>query len=222
MSTVRFPQQQDGPPRPARVSWSTRTVEACDAVAWCGLLSLLWWAGTLAGGLVLGAGPSTVAAASLARRRLQGDELGAGAAARAFAGTWRREFGEANRLLLPLIAVSVLLVLDWYAISPRPAFLEVGTVVAAVAVTAVGAVLVPLHAHYDLPVGRYLPTTVAFLRTDPLAGFLPVLLVAVAVVLTTAFPLLGLLLTPGAVVHLDTALCLSAFHRNDERVAAAR
>ena len=49
-------------------AWSIKLYDAADEVFWSAKLTLLWTIFTLVGGVVLGVGPATVAAYTLARR----------------------------------------------------------------------------------------------------------------------------------------------------------
>src|SRR5689334_1486631 len=69
--------------------WSTRLYEATDEVLWAIKLNLWWVLFTLAGGVVLGVGPATLAAYTLARRHALGDSFPVWPA---FAAAFRREF----------------------------------------------------------------------------------------------------------------------------------
>lgn len=215
-----------GPPqRELRVQrpvggWAVGAYHACDLICWIAVLNLLWVGFTLLGGVVLGAGPASVAAHALARRRIRGEHF---SAVQAFWRVWRAEFVRANALLLPAGAVAVLLWLNWLrfgaADTPGDAALA-GLVLVAAALTAAWyAVLVPLYVHYDLPLRSYPGVASRFVLANPAAAAL-LLVVAVGIGgVTTAVPGLLPFLGIGAWIHLDTALCLSLFHRNDERVA---
>ena len=52
--------------------WALAAYHACDLVCWIATLNLLWIGFTLLGGGLLGAAPATVAAHTLARRRIRG------------------------------------------------------------------------------------------------------------------------------------------------------
>jgi uncharacterized membrane protein YesL len=211
-----------GPPRRPAGGWALAAYHACDLVCWVAALNLLWIAGTLLGGVVLGAAPATVAAHTLARRRIRGESV---PAVRAFWRVWRAEFGRANVLLLPAGAVGGLLWLNWLHFSTADGGAEgaAGTVVAgavllaAVLTLAWCAVLVPLYVHYDLPLSAYPVVASRFVLANPAPTALLLAVAAGVGAVTAAVPGLLPFLTVGAWVHLDTALCLSFFHRNDER-----
>jgi uncharacterized membrane protein YesL len=207
-----------GPPRRTAGGWALAAYHACDLVCWVAALNLLWIAGTLLGGVVLGAAPATVAAHTLARRRIRGEGV---PAVRAFWRVWRAEFGRANVLLLPAGAVGGLLWLNWLHFGTADG--AAGTVVAgavllaAVLTLAWCAVLVPLYVHYDLPLPAYPVVASRFVLANPAPAALLLAVAAGLGAVTAAVPGLLPFLTVGAWVHLDTALCLSFFHRNDER-----
>jgi uncharacterized membrane protein YesL len=191
--------------------WAIRAYHACDLLCFVAALNLLWVGGTLLGGVLLGAAPATVAAHTLARRRLRGETV---PAVREFWRVWRAEFGRANVLLLPVGLVGGLLWLNWLYFGALG-----GAIPLAAAFTlAWYAVLVPLYAHYDLPLTAYAGTASRFVLANPGPAALLLVLAAGIAAVTAAVPGLLPFLAVGAWVHLDTALCLSFFHRNDERV----
>ena len=91
--------------------WAIRLHEAADEIVWSARLTLLWTVFALAGGVVLGIGPATVAAYSLARRHGSGESFRAGPA---FAGAYRREFRRGSLLVLPLAAAIALLTTNYF------------------------------------------------------------------------------------------------------------
>jgi uncharacterized membrane protein YesL len=202
--------------------WAIRAYHLCDGIVWIAKLNLLWLAFTALGGVVLGAAPATVAAHTLARRRLRGQE---GAVVAAFASVWRSQFVAANALLLPVALLAGLLAINWLIFGAAPgagAAIVAGLVlVASALLAAIAALLVPLYVHYDLPLRSYPVMASRFLLANPAAGLL-LLVSAVGIAAVTTFvPALALFFTIGAWIHLDTALCLSFFAANDERVTAA-
>ena len=138
--------------------WALRVHAACDWVMWAMALNVLWIVFTLAGGVVLGAAPATVAAAHVTRLRLRGEAF---PALRTFARVWRSEFFRSHLVLTPALAATALLL-----IQVVPAVLTgtldepiaMVTAVAAAVAVVLTALLAPLYVHYDLPLRRYLPT----------------------------------------------------------------
>lgn len=202
--------------------WAIRAYHLCDGIVWIAKLNLLWLAFTALGGVVLGAAPATVAAHTLARCRLRGQD---GAVIAAFASVWRSQFVAANALLLPVALIAGLLWVNWTAFGTAPGFgaaVVAGLVlVAAGLLGAVVALLVPLYVHYDLPLRSYPVTASRFLLGNPAAGLLLLVIAVGLAAITTFVPALALFFTIGAWIHLDTALSLSFFAANDMRVNAA-
>ena len=205
----------------AAPGWALRVHAAFDWIWWIATINLLWCVFTLAGGIVLGAAPASVAAAELTRRRLRGDGF---AATRSFAATWRREFWRANAALGPAFAITALLAasaLGQYAAGAIGTPLGILTAVALVLSFAVTAVAVPLFAHYDLPLRGYVPTAFRWaLRNVP---HVILLLLAAVVVVTASLILPGIIpfLSLGAWLTLSTALCIGFFTANDRRLTEA-
>ncbi len=199
-------------------SWTIRAYHACDLLYRVAALNLLWIGFTLLGGVLLGAAPATVAAHTLARRQIRGETV---PVVREFGRVWRAEFGRANVLLLPAGLVGGLLWLNWLlfgaAQDAAGIALAAAVLLAAVLTLAWYAVLVPLYVHYDLPLSAYPAAASRFVLANPAPAAMLLVVAAGIAGITATVPGLLPFLSIGAWVHLDTALCLSFFHRNDER-----
>ena len=131
------------------VGWHTRAGEI-------GLrlfqLHLLWLAGALAGGVLLGVFPATAAVHAVVRRDVLGDEPRP--MLREFAAAWRREFRTANVLGYTLAALWVLLLWDGQLLGAgvfgpaTPVVAGVRTI-ALLALALVSAHAFALAAHFD-------------------------------------------------------------------------
>jgi uncharacterized membrane protein YesL len=200
-------------------SWALRAHAACDWLFWVMTVNALWYVFTLAGGIVLGAAPATVAAAELTRRRLRGEAF---PAIRTFAAAWRREFWRANAVLAPVLIVGAILAINTIGfagagtLAQTPGVLTLGALVLAFAVFAV---VFPLYVHYDLPLGGYVVTASRWMLRN-LAHVLLLVLAAVVVV-TASLILPGIIpfLSLGAWLTIDTTLCLAFFAANDRQLA---
>ncbi|MCR2792240.1 DUF624 domain-containing protein [Microbacterium sp. zg.Y625] len=199
--------------------WALRVHAACDWVMWAMALNALWIVFTLAGGVVLGAAPATVAAAHVTRRRLRGEAF---PALRTFARAWRSEFFRSHLVLTPALTVTALLLIQVVPAVPAGTLGEpitMITAVAAVLAVVLTALLAPLYVHYDLPLRRYLPTASRWM----LRNLAPSALLAVAAVAVTTASLMvpGLIpfVSVGAWLAISTALCLGFFAANDRLVA---
>jgi uncharacterized membrane protein YesL len=190
---------------------------ACSTVTWMAGLNLAWFAGTVLGGVVLGAGPSTAAAYTLARRRMRGEGI---RFVRDFCAEYRGQWRTANLVFAPVLLVVASLAFSWsYAVESHAAwpFIALLVVATAVVVGAVG-VLAPMYAHYDLPRRRYVVTALRFSLAMPWATVLLVALAAAVALVTAIVPALFWFVSVGAWIHLDTALCLALFAANDSRL----
>ncbi|WP_420111408.1 DUF624 domain-containing protein [Pseudactinotalea sp.] len=196
------------------VTFTSALVRICSALYRLWVLHLLWVAGTLAGGIVLGVGPSTAAAYLVAAR-----EPGEGSArqlARAFAIAYRRGFARANAFILAFVAVvaivtaaSALLphLTGVMAIVTRGALLG-ALVLAAVAALGAGPAVVrfgaPQRALADLP--RALRTAFLYgVARLPLTFVCALALAAMALALLQ-IPGLALALGPATVAALAVRL----------------
>lgn len=202
-------------------SWALRVHAACDWLFWVMTVNALWYLFTLAGGIVLGAAPATVAAAELTRRRLRGEAF---PAVRTFAAAWKREFLRANAVLAPVLVIITILTINAIGFTGAGTLGQapgIATLIALVLAVALLAVVVPLYVHYDLPLHAYLLTASRWM----LRNLAPVLLLvlAVVVVVTASLILPGIIpfLSLGAWLTIDTALCLGFFAANDRQLAAA-
>lgn len=202
-----------GPALSTSASWSTRLYEVTDVVLWTMRLNLLWMVFTAAGGVVLGVGPATVAAYTLARRHAHGESFHAWPA---FWTEYRREFGRGSVLVLPLLAVAGVNYLSFESGTvPR-----VATSGAVIAVIVIAAYALPMAVHYDLPVGAYVPKALLFALTRPAATILLLFVLAAVVFATVTFPLLAMVISVGGWIQLDTWLCLRFFAENEARLHA--
>jgi uncharacterized membrane protein YesL len=203
-------------------AWSIRLYEAADEVFWAAKLTLLWTICTLAGGVLLGIGPATVAAYTVARRHASGEAFRAWPA---FAAAYRRDFGRGCAVVLPLAGAAVLLVTNYFYFAAREAAREAarggGTTLprlitlAALAVLAmIAAQLLPMAVHYDLPTSAYLRKASLFALARPPASIL-LLFVGTAIgYAVTTFPFL-VVVAVGGWIQLNTWLCLRLFAENE-------
>ncbi|MGY1550647.1 YesL family protein [Microbacterium sp. A588] len=205
--------------RAASSGWASRAHAACDWLFWVMTVNLLWYVFTLAGGILLGAAPATVAATELTRRRLRGEGF---PAIRTFAQAWSREFWRANAVLAPVLIVGTILAVNAIGFAGAGTLAEASGILTLVALTlafALLAVLVPLYVHYDLPLRAYVLTASRWMLRN-LAHVLLLVLAAVVVV-TASLILPGIIpfLSLGAWLTIDTALCLAFFAANDRQLA---
>jgi uncharacterized membrane protein YesL len=175
---------------------------------------------TLAGGVILGVGPATVTAYSLARRRIQGESFHSWPA---FVTTYRREFWRGSLLVLPLAGTSVLLVINYFyfaSLGSAGTALRLATLAAIATLVVIAAYLLPMSVHYDLPTLSYLPKASLFALTRPAASVLLLFVFAAVVYAAAMYPFLVLAIAIGGWIQLDTWLCLRFFAENEARVQA--
>lgn len=195
-------------------AWSIRLYEAADEVFWAAKLTLLWTICTLAGAVLLGIGPATVAAYTVARRHALGESF---PLRPAFVAACRQEFGRGCLLVLPLAGATVLLVTNYFYFASQGAAATVPRLitVAALAVLAmIAAQLLPMAVHYDLRTRSYLRKASLFALARPPASIL-LLFVGTAIgFAVTAFPFL-VVVAVGGWIQLNTWLCLRLFAENE-------
>lgn len=202
-----------------RASWVIRLYEATGEVWWAIRLNLLWTAFTLLGGVVLGIGPATVAAYTLARRHARGESF---PALPAFLDVYRRQFVRGTTLLLAVLGVSVFLVGDYLyfaARGPSAVAPRLATLVALAAVVVIVAYLLPMVVHYDLRASAFLPKASLFALSRPASSALLLFVFLAVVQVTATYPVLALVISVGGWIQLDTWLCLRFFAENEERIA---
>ncbi|MER7333837.1 DUF624 domain-containing protein [Micromonospora sp. NPDC000119] len=167
-------------------------------------LNLLWLAGVLAGGVVAGLSPATVALFALLRDYQRG---GHPQAWRDFWRHWRAEFGRSQvRLGLPLLTVWVFV---FYLLAVRGTPLAGAVAVLALVYLAVLAYLPPVLAHFDVPATTAwriaaLTAARAPLWTLGLGATLSLLVLAMLVAVPVAIPFF-LPSAPAALVALVAA-----------------
>ncbi|MFK4789649.1 DUF624 domain-containing protein [Microbacterium sp. ZW T5_56] len=199
-------------------SWALRLHAVCEWIWFTALINLLWIAFTLAGLIVLGAAPATVAAVALTRRRLRGDRV---RVVREFSRGWLNDFSAANIVIGPALGLTALLL--WgttrQIAGAAPALATAATAIGFVFAFLLAAVLAPLYVNYDLPRGRYLLVASRWLLANLIHGVL--LAIAAIAIIVASFFLPGLIpvFSVGAWLVLSTALCLGFFTANDRRVA---
>lgn len=203
-------------------TFSARAYSFFDTLVWIAGLNLLWIAFALLGGGVFGAGPATAAAQILVRKRARGE---AAPLVRGFAAGYTRNFGRANMLALPVMAVSVALALNWNYFSTGrgifPQLVAAAIFVAAIFLAGALCYVFPMYARYELPLPQYLLTSSRF-AVRHLAGTVILLFVSAAVVYASmALPGLIPFFSVGAWLYLTGWLCDRFFAANDESVAEA-
>ena len=200
-------------------AWSTRLYEAADEVVWAARLTLLCAVFTLAGGVVLGVGPATVAAYTVARRHALDESFQVWPA---FTAAYRREFGRGNALVLPLAGMTILLVTNYFYFASMGAaatLARLTTLVALVATAMIAAYLLPMAVHYDLRTIAYVPKASLFALTRPAASVLLLLVLTAIGYAVVAYPVL-VVVAVGGWIQLDTWLCLRFFAENEARQKA--
>lgn len=196
--------------------WSIRIYAVCDELLWAARLNLLWIAFTLLGGVILGIGPATVAAYSVARRHAMGESFHVWPA---FAAVYRKEFARGSLLVLPLVAAGIVLAGDYlYFTAQGAAGLRVTTYTALVALAVVAAYLLPMYAHYDLRPLACLPKASLFALTRPAASILLLFCLGTVTAAAVSFPVLALTVAVGGWIQLNTWLCLRFFAENEARL----
>jgi uncharacterized membrane protein YesL len=210
----------DRPRAAAGTGWATKLYDAADEVVWAAKLNLLWLLFTLAGGVVLGVGPATLAAYSLARRRALGETFHSWPA---FVAAYRREFGRGLFLVLPLAVTTALLVTNYFyfaSLGSAGTAFRLATFAAIVALVVITAYLLPMSVHYDLRTLSYLPKASLFALTRPAASVLLLFVFTAIVYAAVTFPFLWLVIAVGGWIQLDTWLCLRFFAENEARLQA--
>ncbi|MEW9551744.1 YesL family protein [Nonomuraea sp. NPDC050783] len=199
---------------------SMKVQAVCSEIFWVARLNLLWIVFTLLGGVVLGLGPATVAAYTLARRHHRHESFQVWAA---FWSVYRREFVRASLLVLPLVLAATVLAGNYLylsALGSGAGALRAVTYVALVALAAVGAYLGPLYVHYELPLWGYIPKASLLALTRPASTVLLLFVLAAIVFAATTVPALAPLVSVGAWIYLNTWLCLRFFAENEARLLA--
>ncbi|WP_426227692.1 YesL family protein [Pseudarthrobacter sp. DSP2-3-2b1] len=201
-------------------AFSARAYAFFDTLLWIACLNLLWILFTLLGLGVLGVGPATAAAHILVRRRSRGE---AAPLLKSFTREYFANFARANALSLPVIAVAVVLVMNWNYASRADGLmselLAAGTFVGALFLAGVVCYLFPLYARYELPLAQYLMTSSRF-AVRHLAGTVILLFVsAAAVYASRTLPGLIPFFSIGAWLYVTGWLCDRFFTANDESVA---
>ncbi|MGA0567953.1 DUF624 domain-containing protein [Rathayibacter sp. KR2-224] len=199
----------------ATTVWALRIGET---VTWIAKVNLAWMLVTVLGGVVLGFAPAAFATAELCRSRLRS---GHDARLRDFITAGRRQFWRANAILLPVVVVDVLLATALTLAAQSGSVLAAMAVGIVVLIAVLATVLLPvLYANYDIPLARYVPTATRFVLANPVSMLLLALTCAAVALASALLPALVPFVSVGAWMQFSSALCLSFFHANDQRVAA--
>ena len=203
-------------------SFSARAYSFFDTLLWIACLNLLWSLFTLLGLGLLGAGPATAAAQIAVRKRARGD---AAPLVRSFASQYFRNFGRANVLALPVMAVAMALAMNWNYFSGSgdlfSQLVAAGIFVTAIFVAGATCYLFPMYARYELPLAQYLLLSSRFAFRH-LAGTVILLFVSAAVFYASStVPGLIPFFSIGAWLFVTGWLCDRFFTANDESVATA-
>lgn len=197
---------------------SIRIQAACSEVIWVVQLNLMWLVFTLAGGVILGLGPATVAAYTLARRHARNESFQAWGE---FWTVYRREFVRGSLLVLPPAVLATVLVgnyLYFSVLGQDAGGLRVATFVALLALAAVGSYIGPLYTHYELPLWAYIPKASLLALTRPASTVLLMFTLWAIVYATSEMPVLAPLASIGAWISVNTWLCLRFFEENEARL----
>lgn len=202
-------------------TFSARAYAFFDTLLWIACLNLLWIVFTALGLGILGAGPATAAAQISVRRRSRGE---AAPLLKAFTREFFANFIRANALALPVMAVAVVLLLNWNHSTATAGLVSeliaAATFVAALFLAGTVCYLFPMYARYELPLGRYLATSSRF-AVRHLAGTVLLLFVtAAAIYASRALPGLIPFFSIGAWLYATGWLCDRFFSANDDSVAA--
>ncbi len=198
--------------------WAVKLQWACSQLTWMIRLNLLWIGFTLVGGVVLGLGPATVAAYTLARRHVQGETIQSVAE---FWAVYRAEFRRGSLLVLPVVVLLTVLIGDYLyfsALGPGATAPRLATLAALIVAVAAAAYLLPMYVHYDLRPGACLARAPMFALAHPAATILLLFVLAAEAQAIKTLPILAPVLGAGAWIHFDTWLCLRFFAENEARL----
>ena len=217
---VFAPPDRSRAPSSPSPGWVIRLYEAADEVYWAAKLNALWALGTLAGAVLFGVGPATVAAYTVARRHALGESF---PAVPAFLAAYRREIVRGTAVLLPVLGVSVFLVSNYFLfVAEDMAGARVLTLLALAVLVTVTAYLLPMAVHYDLRAWALFPKASLFALTRPASSVLLLFVFTVVAYVSMLYPFLLLVVSVGGWIQLDTWLCLRFFAENEARLRAER
>ena len=199
-------------------AWSGHLHTAFSLIAWCAALNFMWLAFTLLGGVVFGAGPATVAACVVTRRRMRGESI----RWRDFATVWRKEFWRGTIVVLPVAAVVLLLYSNYVyfsAFGSAAGGPRLVTLAALVFAIAAGSYVAPMYSYYDLPLHQYFPKAIRFALGRPVSTFILAFAFAVCAFVTAVMPVLLAVISFGAWWQASTYLSVRFFQENEDRLS---
>ncbi|HZM80470.1 MAG TPA: DUF624 domain-containing protein [Candidatus Limnocylindrales bacterium] len=200
--------------------WTGHLQTLFATIAWCAWLNAVWLTFTLLGGVLLGAGPATVAACVVARRRMRGESIHFGD----FAAVWRREFVRGSIVVLPVMAAVMLLFTNYVyfsALGPQASAARLVTLAALALALGAGSYVAPMYAHYDLRLYRYLPMAMRFALGRPVSTFILLFVFATFALASAMMPVLLAVISFGGWWQASTWLCVRFFQENEDRLAGS-
>lgn len=198
--------------------WATALANWGGWLTWVLALSAFWFVATLAGAVVLGVAPASVAAATLVRERSLGrhDRVW-----RDGFRHWARALVQSQAAFLPLAAATAILGTDylWFsAMGPAAAPARLSTLIAFALTVIALAWAAPLAAHYEVRPWRVTVFATRMLLARPASSALLALVGGAIVYAAARIPFIALF-APGVWFTATTLLCLRFFADNDARQA---
>lgn len=152
-------------------SWRGKLYSIAEFVTMLAVLQLMWIGLTLLGLVVLGISPATVGLFTVMRKRLQGQEE-LRTLTREYWATYKKEFVNANKIGVILIAIGYFLVVNFKIVMTMGGMKGLLVLTILVMVTILYTVMVmnifQVFAHYDLPFSRYFSTSLLLSISFPI------------------------------------------------------
>lgn len=185
------------------------------------ILNLLWIAGTILGGIILGWAPSTVALLTIMRDKIRHTESGSSTVKR-FLKIYKTEFKNTNYIG---IIITILFIMSYinkknFDIQPEFIFSILSMISIFVMIFLLGICLYvfPLYVHYNMPLNQYITKAATFLVLRPVVTILLAVWCWLIFSATHLMPGLIPVLLFSIFAYGNMAITYQFFMRNEDRL----
>lgn len=180
------------------------------------IVNVLFLIGTLVGGVIFGLGPSLVAANHLSKKYYEGkwDKP-----MRTFIAYYKKEFKQANKMMLPFEAIVIIYYLDIYLLEVigwnQQLVVNLIFALISLALLAYFSLMGPIYSFYDLSGKEFHRTTIQFAFRNLAPLLLGLVWLGICLAISQALPGLIPFLSTGIWIFINQGIYLQIFERNE-------
>ncbi|MGQ4666094.1 YesL family protein [Metabacillus halosaccharovorans] len=193
--------------------WTGGIYRICDWISKLAYVNLLWIFFTLAGLILFGIAPSTVALFTIIRKWMMGEHN-----ISIFSSFWnvyKREFKKANILLGSLLVVLAFMYIDLVLIQAMQGLLHyiflTCFVIMSIILTIIFLYIFPVYVHFEGSILHYYKSSILLGTSFPLRTFMMVLAVGTGLFISLLFPGVALLFLGSGIAFALTYFSYSIF-----------